>query len=119
MEENKKEEGALVTWIKFHPKETLIAMGVLLCAGFLFHVYDGYVAEQVTIEQVSAEPLDDFSKFEEKVNISKFSNQVDDLMRLRSLEEELDEVLNQENLDTVKLKELEQRILKTHNNGKN
>tara|TARA_R110000744_G_scaffold237369_4_gene354832 strand:+ start:37109 stop:37453 length:345 start_codon:yes stop_codon:yes gene_type:complete len=113
MEEKQKEEGAIAAWIRQHPKKTLMIMGVILLIGVFFHVYDGYVNEPKTFEEVAAEPLKDYGNIEEKVNISKFSNQVDDIMKLREMEEELTELLSQENLDTTKLKELEERILNT------
>ncbi|MEO0573437.1 MAG: hypothetical protein AAF039_17175 [Bacteroidota bacterium] len=107
-------------WVKEHPKTVFLAMIFILAIGGAYHVNDGYISKK-DINRISA--IDSmehvFNKHQQQFPRGNVVKDYNNLMELIEAEKELEELLQAEVLDTIKLKELDEKIRKIENNGKN
>ncbi|MDE3744037.1 hypothetical protein [Maribacter polysaccharolyticus] len=117
--ENKTDENPLIGRIRKNPKHTFLVMMLLLGLGALFHIHDGYLSDpEIVRTQDNAHFQKALGNFK-KDTVHGFGNDLSNLMELMDAEKELEKLLKAENLDTIKLKQLEDKIKKIEYHGKN
>tara|TARA_R110000764_G_scaffold122056_2_gene209650 strand:+ start:1177 stop:1554 length:378 start_codon:yes stop_codon:yes gene_type:complete len=124
MEDKKVKNGnplvaAIANWIKVHPKQSFLIMAFLLGFGFLFHINEGYVnKEKIVFETARGSQEDIIIKYKKEVEGGGVHKDMSNIIELMKAEDELKQLLRDENIDTLKLRELEDKIKNIENNGK-
>ncbi|WP_431129982.1 hypothetical protein [Flagellimonas flava] len=120
MEKKKNYSEAFRGWVKNHPKSIFLAMVFLIAIGAAYHVNDGYISKKDINRMASIDSMENhFNRQQQKFSRGNVVSDYNNLMELMEAEKELEELLQAEELDTVRLKELDNKIRNIENNGKN